>query len=256
MAGAVGSVLRTLGHSVSAPSTPSLAVTDNEDGMGGVASITGSDAAAVNTVYTSRYQAIMWSNSGHRTGDGTISLALAAGLYWGYVESVLDDRPSLSQMTAFALTGAAESFGPEQALRQLLMDAADYTELVGIRCYPQDAPQAEHGQTAFPLTIYRLVDADHQHHIRAATGYSFARIQLDHYALTYSLAIKVADAARLALDGYKGIVVGVGGTLAITVVLDDEHKDFGPPADAGEIGYRRVIQDYIVGHSEKIPTFS
>ncbi len=62
-----------------------LTITDNADGSGGVASITGSGALHSNQVYYSLWTGTMtqlsWTLGGTRTGDGTITLALAVGYY-------------------------------------------------------------------------------------------------------------------------------------------------------------------------------
>lgn len=64
---------------------PTISVEDNEDGTGATATISGSDPASTNTIYTSPWSsglvAADGSSSGSRTGDGTVSLDVDDGLY-------------------------------------------------------------------------------------------------------------------------------------------------------------------------------
>lgn len=76
--------------------TPSLAVADNADGSGNVATITGSDSASTNTLYYAPYSGLqttlVWRSAGSRTGDGAIAVAPTSsngivGQYWWYALS-------------------------------------------------------------------------------------------------------------------------------------------------------------------------
>src|SRR5215831_5694130 len=63
----------------------SLTITDNLDGTGGVATITGSNPASTNTLYSAPFPGIgdktmveqVWTLVGTRTGDGTIPIPSA-----------------------------------------------------------------------------------------------------------------------------------------------------------------------------------
>jgi hypothetical protein len=84
------------GGSAAPPAAATLAVTDNADNTGGVATVSGGDAGATNTVYSQRVDgelgAATWTSRGSRAGNGTITLAiggtLTAGYYWWRVQSV------------------------------------------------------------------------------------------------------------------------------------------------------------------------
>ncbi len=69
------------------PAIPHLTFTDNLDGSGATATITVSDASAVNRVYTAPYGSGSWTLSGTRTGNGTVNCSLLTGYYWGYLTS-------------------------------------------------------------------------------------------------------------------------------------------------------------------------
>ena len=64
-----------------------LTVTDNQDGTGGVATIAGSNGGTVSLYYLTYLglqQGYSWVLYGTRTGDGTIAVSLAVGLYFWY----------------------------------------------------------------------------------------------------------------------------------------------------------------------------
>jgi hypothetical protein len=90
------------------PDAPILAVADDGDNTGATATITGSSAGSANVVYTRAVSggigSTAWVNSGNRTGDGTVSLALAAGYYWARVESTLNSQVVNSNVVYFVVT--------------------------------------------------------------------------------------------------------------------------------------------------------
>jgi len=70
----------------SATPAPTLAVSDNADGTGGVATITGAAAGAAVTVYSQAVDGDLgsaaWTSRGSRTGNGTVSVAPGNGFFW------------------------------------------------------------------------------------------------------------------------------------------------------------------------------
>lgn len=72
-------------------STPTLTVTDNADGSGGIATIAGGDVAAANDVFLQSVDGELgtssWTIAGSRTGNGTVNLAVTPGFYWCKIES-------------------------------------------------------------------------------------------------------------------------------------------------------------------------
>lgn len=86
-----------------------LSVTDNADGTGAVATITGSSGGA-NVVYVQNVDgelgSLTWTAAGNRTGDGTVSLAPAKGYYWAYC---LTGGTALSGLVYFQVTDGLDS---------------------------------------------------------------------------------------------------------------------------------------------------
>lgn len=89
-----------------APATPTLTVNTG----GTVATVTGATAGTTNTVYVVSASTVAseytWEAVGSRTGDGTISLNLAAGFYWAYVLSSNAGGSAASALVYF-LAGTA-----------------------------------------------------------------------------------------------------------------------------------------------------
>jgi len=68
------------------PSTPSIAIVDNEDGTATV-TISGSDAGTSNTVYTADWASDAWESAGSRVGDGDVAVDPGTSVFWAYVVS-------------------------------------------------------------------------------------------------------------------------------------------------------------------------
>lgn len=70
---------------------PTLAVADAADGTGGVATLTGGDAGATNSVYSQAVDGEIgtgtWTLAGSRTGPGNVTIASDTGFFWIKCES-------------------------------------------------------------------------------------------------------------------------------------------------------------------------
>lgn len=94
--------------------TPTLAVADNADGTGVVATITVGDAGATNTLYrtnvSGELEAATWTSSGSRVGNGTIAVALSTkGFYFWYVSSTLAGETTVSNLVYRPITDGANA---------------------------------------------------------------------------------------------------------------------------------------------------
>lgn len=101
------------------PTAPTLTVADNGNDTGATATIASGSASATNIVYAMSADANLgtgsWTNSGNRSGNGTVSLSLAAGRYWAYVESTLNSQEVATAPVFFAVTTGADAI-----LKQIL----------------------------------------------------------------------------------------------------------------------------------------
>lgn len=154
----VGNLLRGWGPlSISGggtpPNTPTLALADNADGTGAVATISGSSPGSSNAVYTSPVPsgsgALTWSLGGTRTGDGNVSLSLADGYYLAYCLSTLAGLPSEpSNQVSLRTTGGQSARGVAPTGNQgiflagvawLIANSPTFQAIVGQANNPTDA---------------------------------------------------------------------------------------------------------------------
>jgi hypothetical protein len=88
---------------------PTLSITDNADGTGATATIAGSGGAA-NTIFVLTVDGTVetgtWAPTGSLVGDGTVSLPLPKGYYFGYA---LSAPATLSGVAYFGVTAGSDS---------------------------------------------------------------------------------------------------------------------------------------------------
>lgn len=96
------------------PTAPTLAVSDNADGTGGVATISGGDAGSTHTVYSQTVDGELgtstWTSRGSVTGNGTVAVTPTADrYYWWYAKAVLSGSQSISNLVYQPITSGAFS---------------------------------------------------------------------------------------------------------------------------------------------------
>lgn len=89
--------------------TLALALTDNGNGTGLVATVSGSAGGSTNQLFAARhYDGVLsaaWSSLGTRTGDGTIAGSITTmGDYWLYLVSTLGAAVTITPVRAFRVT--------------------------------------------------------------------------------------------------------------------------------------------------------
>lgn len=89
--------------------TPTLAIADNADGTGCVATVTTSTAGTTNTLYSQAVDGEIgtstWTSRGSRVGDGTISVSLTTmGYYWWKLVSTDGSTSDVSNLVYQPLT--------------------------------------------------------------------------------------------------------------------------------------------------------
>lgn len=144
----------------------------------------------------------------------------------------------------------------EHALRTVLLSSTGIAALVSTRIHPHAAAQG----SSLPLAIYQRISAGHFHHInpesRNVSGMAHARIQYDWYSDSHSEAGDLAELARLALDGYGGVVAvsGLGNITVESVWLDDDAEEYEEPKGDEGVGIWRFRQDWIATWLESSPS--
>jgi hypothetical protein len=131
---------------------PTIAIVDNEDGTATV-TVTGSDAAHTNTLYTQNVNleqsANTWTTQGSRVGDGTIIVSLANGFYYFYVEETdgvnvqVGSTPQRSRVSDGVADIYTRCLDAVQATVQELSLTGVPDARVYLRTVPQDAAELE-----------------------------------------------------------------------------------------------------------------
>jgi len=125
----------------------------------------------------------------------------------------------------------------EKAIRSILI-ADTAVKAITTRCYPGKIPQ----NPEYPLIVYYKVTGNRDHHLQGPSGLAHPRFQVEAWATTYDAAKALANAIRVALDGYKGTV----GAVAIGSILMEAERDTYEDV----VSCHRVIMDFFVWHSE------
>jgi hypothetical protein len=91
-----------------------FAVTDNQNGTGATATISGSDAGSANTVYTcplgrGSQPPLPWLPAASRNGDGAVSLPVQPGYYLSYVQGQAGHATALAPPLIFGASAVADS---------------------------------------------------------------------------------------------------------------------------------------------------
>jgi hypothetical protein len=102
------------------PATPTLAVSDNANGTGAVATITGADGDATVTLYSQLVGQSSWTSRGSRTGNGTIGVSLTAtGYYWWHAQAVKNGGSAVSNLVYQKISSSS------QAVLDAILDACE-----------------------------------------------------------------------------------------------------------------------------------
>lgn len=120
-----------------AVAVPTLTYADANDGTGGTLTVANSTVGATNTAYVQRLDATWygdegWVSKGSRTGDGTITITCAPGIYLCYVLSVSGAESNVSIVLQFRASDSLESvywqclIAAQTRVRQLELEDIPY----------------------------------------------------------------------------------------------------------------------------------
>ena len=136
----------------------------------------------------------------------------------------------------------------EAAVYSRLGAVAGVTALVSTRIYPDQGPQ----KPTDPYITFRVVSERHEHHMTAAAGGVFARVQIDCWSRTSEDAAAVGEAVRNALQGWTG----TAGSVAVKLShLANRFSMPAGPSDGSDAAWHRATLDFLMGHTETVPTF-
>lgn len=124
----------------------------------------------------------------------------------------------------------------EVALRARLLAVAGVSALVGTRVYPVILPQ----NPTFPAITYQRIGGRRESSFAGPIGLAGPLYRLDCWGgaagTGYAAAKGLANAVRLALDGWKGVVSGI---TVQACFLDGEPEDIFED----EVGVHRVAME-------------
>lgn len=134
-----------------------LTIADNagSPSIGAVATIAGGGASDEHTVHTLRIDLTTlrpWQESGTRTGDGTVDLALAKGLWWAYLETETSPNVfAVGSPIPFGVTDGLDAL-PTRC-RQAIIDVLKLLGLPSIGQRVYDRLYFDEANVSFPCII-------------------------------------------------------------------------------------------------------
>lgn len=143
------------------------------------------------------------------------------------------------------------------SMRTYLQSVAGVTSLLGtgsaIRVHPHIRPQGG----PLPAVTYETISEEHEHDLLGASGVVQETVELVCYAATQLVAEQVAEALRVALDGYpSGATQGTWGSVTVDCVLLTGGDDaYDQPDDGSDDGTYQVSREFMVMYRESIPSF-
>lgn len=99
--------------------------------------------------------------------------------------------------------------------------------IAGDRGYPWPIPEG----ATYPAWAYQRVSGPREQNHDGASGMARARIQYTCTANTYGTAKGLANAIRSSLDGYKGVLGGVGGVTVEQCWIDNEYDGYNQSSE-------------------------
>ena len=109
----------------------------------------------------------------------------------------------------------------EDKLAAWMADLPDVVAIAAGRVYPfGDIPQS----TAWPFVTYFQVSGERMWHLRGTSGVSMPTFQIGCHARNYGPTKLLANALRLAMDGFRGDLRG----LKVQRMRTSDVRDYGP----------------------------
>ena len=113
--------------------------------------------------------------------------------------------------------------------------------LIANRFYPNKLPQ----DVKLPAMTYQRISGQRVHSHGGNSGLAFPRFQFSAWAKKYTQAVDLTEKLRLAIDGFRGTVLGV----RIDVILFQGDRGFYE----NDLDIHQIASDYIIWHNEPKP---
>lgn len=135
-----------------------------------------------------------------------------------------------------------------RGIRTYLVAQSGVSDLISTRMYPDILPQ----DTAFPSIVYAVISDITEHHLSAASNVSRSLIQIDCFASSRLSANALAEAVRAEMDGYRG---SAGSESVLASHMRNRSFSYDMPDENDDVGLYRVMLEFLVWHTESVPTF-
>lgn len=195
-----------------APAITSVVDDGNQDSA--TVSITGDGTIQL---YYRILGAASWTTGLTRTNSGDIvQTGLVTPNWYEFYATAspsgVESAPS-NLVTAYIAGQSLISIG--EAIVSILLADLNLVALIGNRVYPNYVPQG----AAVPAVTYQRISGPRDHTFDGPSGLVKSRYQLNSWADTYGDMESVADAVRIAMDGFSGTI---GGRVIQNIESDDE----------------------------------
>ena len=134
-----------------------------------------------------------------------------------------------------------------EAIITQLKTETTVSDLAGSRFRPDELSQGE----TLPAVAYFVFAEDSEAALTGKVGLAQSRAQLDCHATTRAAANGLADAIVDKLDGLTGTYSGI---TIYDCFKDNRYYRVDAPEPGASISRRRVVLDFVVNHSEPVPT--
>ncbi len=161
------------------------------------------------------------------------------------IQVVLAKWPGYLAPGGFLALGGSGS-DMEKGLVSHLENDAGVAAIVGSRIYPEPAPQ----NASYPLIVYTRITGTHEHDLQGAAGLCEARYQLRCWAESRSAVKALAEAVRLALQGFSG---SMGDVDVRGIFLESDDDEYIPASTDAHERYA-VRQDFLCVYRESVPS--
>ena len=135
----------------------------------------------------------------------------------------------------------------DEGLWSHIVADANVSAIIGQRCFPNAVPQGEQ----MPAAVYQLISSEHDETMDGASGLATARYQISAWAATRREAKMLADALRLRLQSYRGML---GSVEVQDISLAARRDVFEPSPDKLHQSRFGVQLDFEIWFIESVPT--